>query len=755
MKQAPQHDGCQNIRRKNSLPLALPWSSPVSANASTLGNGRSHLRFRLANLAFRGRWTKGVALALLLSCSFVQTGTAAEDGAPEATPSSPSAVTTTSATLSARVNPNGSATTALVEYGPTANYGKVASFPLSPVDGTTLQEVSVGITGLSPHTAYHYRVTATNAHGAAISEDAVFTTDNTTPDAPVLSPNTLPENAAVKFGIGTLGLPRDADGDSLTYTLVSGLGGSDNTLFCVDGTVLRSMAVFDYEAPRGSIYHIRIRVSDGFGGAIEKPLIVQVTDVQYPSPVLLFSLPGTAVRTDSIPLSASAVGGPVTFSVISGPGEIFNGNILTFTGTGTVKIEARQSGGSDYAPASATAIVTVLWNEFPLLADDAVTITAGSATVYPLANDRDPDGDELTITGVSEPGAVSIEGRRLVITDNVLPAFWYSATDSHGATQTALVTVKRTPPQENTVNWAGLLMDEAGMPSGILRAARSAGGMMSARLSSGTRSARIKFRMPALGSTTVTTRFGTITIREDSEKQLVVSMGGLKGRLRPCLDTAGQQQYNIGLASIDREIPGGGTARVLIRKNGGITALVRLPNGFSFSTTSQLADNLTFAMYAAFEKKRLDTAVGGEFVLADLAATDLTAELSWGSRSKRQDQPGQNLSTTLVGNGCVYSDVSELPSGPVVIEAAQGTYIPMYEWTTAAEGQPAATFRFPRWHINRRTGTFTATYRRHDSVFVPAGGVYLPKTNSAWGWYGNVEERGLLRLLPEVELSPR
>jgi hypothetical protein len=47
----------------------------------------------------------------------------------------------------------------------------------------------------------------------------------------------------------------------------------------------------------------------------------------------------------TIELSATASSGlPVTFSVVSGPGSITNGNVLSFTGTGTVTIRATQAG---------------------------------------------------------------------------------------------------------------------------------------------------------------------------------------------------------------------------------------------------------------------------------------------------------------------------------------------------------------------------------------------------------------------------
>ena len=58
-------------------------------------------------------------------------------------------------------------------------------------------------------------------------------------------------------------------------------------------------------------------------------------------------------------------------------------------------------------------------NESPILAaDTASTLNSESITIDVLANDSDPDGDELTISGVGSPssGEVSIVSNALVYT---------------------------------------------------------------------------------------------------------------------------------------------------------------------------------------------------------------------------------------------------------------------------------------------------------------------------------------------------
>jgi hypothetical protein len=81
----------------------------------------------------------------------------------------------TGATLTARVNPNGEATSYRFEYGTTTAYG--AETPDADAgDGNDSVSVSEEIDGLQPGTTYHYRLVASNETGSATGEDHVFTT---------------------------------------------------------------------------------------------------------------------------------------------------------------------------------------------------------------------------------------------------------------------------------------------------------------------------------------------------------------------------------------------------------------------------------------------------------------------------------------------------------------------------------------------------------------------------------------------------
>ncbi len=89
-------------------------------------------------------------------------------------------VSATSATLNASVNANGSSTTVNFQYGTTTSYGtSIAGIP-SVATGDTATAIAKTLTGLSPSTLYHYRISATNQSGAAYGADQVFTTSSDT-----------------------------------------------------------------------------------------------------------------------------------------------------------------------------------------------------------------------------------------------------------------------------------------------------------------------------------------------------------------------------------------------------------------------------------------------------------------------------------------------------------------------------------------------------------------------------------------------
>jgi hypothetical protein len=98
-----------------------------------------------------------------------------KEAAPKVVTEQATAVTPTSATLNAKVNPNGGKVTACkFEYGTTISYGKTAACTTLPGEGEFLVPVSASVTGLT-NTIYHFRISATNTIGTTTGNDVTFT----------------------------------------------------------------------------------------------------------------------------------------------------------------------------------------------------------------------------------------------------------------------------------------------------------------------------------------------------------------------------------------------------------------------------------------------------------------------------------------------------------------------------------------------------------------------------------------------------
>jgi hypothetical protein len=87
------------------------------------------------------------------------------------------AVTQTSATLKATVNPNGvQVSQCKLEFGLTTSYGSSAPCTPPPEGGTTEVPVSAALESLAENTTYHFRISATDANGTSVGLDETFKT---------------------------------------------------------------------------------------------------------------------------------------------------------------------------------------------------------------------------------------------------------------------------------------------------------------------------------------------------------------------------------------------------------------------------------------------------------------------------------------------------------------------------------------------------------------------------------------------------
>jgi len=125
---------------------------------------------------------------LLATCATagIVVGIALAAGAPTAVTTAATNVAASTATLNGRVSPNGIDTTYYFQYGTTTDYGSQTPTG-APVKGNKDKSVKADVTGLTPSTAYHYRVVASSTAGTVNGADVTFTTAAPGPSTPALS----------------------------------------------------------------------------------------------------------------------------------------------------------------------------------------------------------------------------------------------------------------------------------------------------------------------------------------------------------------------------------------------------------------------------------------------------------------------------------------------------------------------------------------------------------------------------------------
>jgi hypothetical protein len=183
---------CDNGGTLTSVPI------PMTAHVQGLSPATTyHFRFVATNISGQSTTGSDHTLTTVLL-------------PPTATSDNVTHVTQTSALVQGSVSPNGSAVTSCsIEFGTSTAYGSSMPCAEQPGSGPDPVSVSATVSGLSPGTTYHARVTATGVAGTASGEDLTFTTP--TPQGPVLvvseATNVTHTTASVHATVNPNGLP--------------------------------------------------------------------------------------------------------------------------------------------------------------------------------------------------------------------------------------------------------------------------------------------------------------------------------------------------------------------------------------------------------------------------------------------------------------------------------------------------------------------------------------------------------------------
>jgi hypothetical protein len=155
--------------------------------------------------------------------------------------------------------------------------------------GTSSSEVANGITINSNGTIYVTGSTngslpgntnqgSSDAFIAAFDSNGNLLTSNQAPTNLTLSNSTVAENQVIGTVIGNLSSTDPDTGNTFTYSLVTGTGATDNSLFSIINNQLTTNSVFDYETKNS--YSVRVRTTDQGGLFFEQQLTIGVTDLR-------------------------------------------------------------------------------------------------------------------------------------------------------------------------------------------------------------------------------------------------------------------------------------------------------------------------------------------------------------------------------------------------------------------------------------------------------------------------------------------
>ncbi|WP_286177822.1 beta strand repeat-containing protein [Rhodopirellula sp. JC639] len=289
--------------------------------------------------------------------------------------------------------------------------------------------------------SYSIRVRSTDSSGLSVEQVLTISVTNVNEAATTVSlgHSSVADGQPSGTTVGTLSSDDPDAGDTLTYTLVSGSGDTDNASFTISGDQLQTAFAADQSTQ--SSYSIRVRVTDAGGLSTETSFTIDVTNENVaPTAVALSNATvaedasiddviGTFTTTDA---NSSDV---FTYTLVSGTGDTdnasfaINGDTLTlnsaldFETKSSYSVRVRSTDPFGLFVEDVFQITVTDVNEAPdSLTIDSDQIDDGdpSGTTVGTLSSTDPDsGDTVTYTlvagdGDSDNASFTISGSDLV-----------------------------------------------------------------------------------------------------------------------------------------------------------------------------------------------------------------------------------------------------------------------------------------------------------------------------------------------------
>ena len=165
--------------------------------------------------------------------------------------------------------------------------GDTASYVLVPIPGNnslsffTLVGNQIRATApldFEQTNSYQVHVRATDSGNLSFDKTLTIQVSNVNeaPTSLAISTNVIAEELPVGSPVGILSTVDPDAGDTASFSIIPVAGETDSSAFTIQGNVLRTAAVLDYEVKNS--YSLRIQAIDGAGNTVERTLTIQVSN---------------------------------------------------------------------------------------------------------------------------------------------------------------------------------------------------------------------------------------------------------------------------------------------------------------------------------------------------------------------------------------------------------------------------------------------------------------------------------------------
>jgi hypothetical protein len=311
-------------------------------------------------------------------------------------------VTATSAVLNGSINANGTSTVPTFDHGLTTAYGATLAGTPAAVTGTSATPVSALLTGLSPGTTYHYRLTGTSTGGTTRSADVIFTTAgfNANLSGLALSTGTLSPAFAAATSDYTASVPSSTTTLTVTPTVAT-----PSSTVKVNGATVSSGAASTpvFLMPGSNTIAIVVTAQDGTTTRSYSVIVTRLS----PTPEIAVTQSAAEI----------ADGGSKSFGVASGGRSSSLTFVIKNTGNSDLTGLATSLDGADAGMFSVTAQPTAPVSGPAGSTTFTVTFapTGGSsgaktAALHITSNDSDESPYDITLTGTALSATADTDG---------------------------------------------------------------------------------------------------------------------------------------------------------------------------------------------------------------------------------------------------------------------------------------------------------------------------------------------------------